>query len=689
MKVEKGEYNSPVRLGGKMSTAPAPTEYDAFISYCHEVDQITAEVIQAELQRFGKPWYRRRVLHVFRDNSNLAANPALWQSIRTALDSSRFLIVLCSPEAARSEWVVREVEYWLANKSAETLLVAVTGGSGRWCRDREGLGEDSNSSFPAVIIDALPEEPRWVDLRWVRNVVRPVNRDPRLRESIADLAAPIHGRVRDDLIGEDLRQHRRMGRWRSGAIALLSVLLLISGATTVAAYRERNTAITQRDTALAKQLALRSQDLLSVDPSLAEILAAEAYKRLNSPETVAALLAVSGLPQNLVSLHSGATKQFLGNDLLATVGGDRSVTIWNTSTASQLYKLPPAVADVRFVEFNPIRHLIAVASEWQKPLQKVNGVQVGDLDDYANRQTSVTLWNSDTGAPAGALANLPGFITSISFSPDGQNFTATFGYELADKSQLEPDGRISFGTQVGTFGETWIWHLTPDLTASRMRFIPGSGGYNNKPHWTDPVIQAYYSWDNSTLITVDHQHRDAIIWSGDKLAELARVEPVLKDGDWIDLAMPMTGSLFAIMLHNDKASNGSLYSIQIWDWKAKREVQDFATEALGSLGYDTDTQTIQGISPSSGELVKWNLSSSQPVMRVAGPSGLQNSDYAQISDKQVAYLRLGSSEEYDSVLWDIDPQSIVQKICQRRQSMDTREWAAYVGAEYPYRPTCS
>jgi len=92
--------------------------YDAFISYSHARDRGIATALQDVVQRLGKPWYRRRALRVFRDDTSLAATPALWPSIVDALDGSRFLILLASPEAAASRWVDREVAHWLAHRGA-------------------------------------------------------------------------------------------------------------------------------------------------------------------------------------------------------------------------------------------------------------------------------------------------------------------------------------------------------------------------------------------------------------------------------------------------------------------------------------------------------------------------------------------------------------------------------------------
>ena len=56
-------------------------QYDAFISYSHAKDKPIASALQSVIQRLGKPWYRRRALRVFRDDTSLSATPSLWPSI--------------------------------------------------------------------------------------------------------------------------------------------------------------------------------------------------------------------------------------------------------------------------------------------------------------------------------------------------------------------------------------------------------------------------------------------------------------------------------------------------------------------------------------------------------------------------------------------------------------------------------
>src|SRR4051812_4062904 len=107
-------------------------QYDVFISYSYAGDDLLSERVQGGLSRFAKPWWRRRALNVFRDQTVLSANPGLWSSIAEAIDDSRFFLMLASPEAAASPWVTREVEHWRAKRGAEGLLILLTDGEIVW-----------------------------------------------------------------------------------------------------------------------------------------------------------------------------------------------------------------------------------------------------------------------------------------------------------------------------------------------------------------------------------------------------------------------------------------------------------------------------------------------------------------------------------------------------------------------------
>ena len=81
--------------------------YDAFLSYSHHGGAV-ADGIQKALHRIGRRMGQLNALRVFRDKTDLAANPDLWGKVSDAMDRSRYLIVVLSPRAAASEWVDKE-----------------------------------------------------------------------------------------------------------------------------------------------------------------------------------------------------------------------------------------------------------------------------------------------------------------------------------------------------------------------------------------------------------------------------------------------------------------------------------------------------------------------------------------------------------------------------------------------------
>jgi WD40 repeat protein len=256
--------------------AATPWRYSAFLSYSRAVDGKLAPALQQSLHRFAKPWFRQRAVRVFRDDASLSANPGLWSSIQAALDGSEFFILLASPEAAASPWVAREVEYWLAHKPPRNLLIAVTDGDVVWDAARGDFDRGATTCLPTVLFGALAEEPRWVDFRGARDEEHLSLRTLPFRDVVADLAAPLHHRDKDDMLGEDVRQHRRTIRLaRSGATAL-AVATVVAVAAAIAAVNQartateqRNAAVTQQRIATARQLVASAANAVGGDPALA------------------------------------------------------------------------------------------------------------------------------------------------------------------------------------------------------------------------------------------------------------------------------------------------------------------------------------------------------------------------------------------------------------------------------------
>ena len=67
-------------------------------------------------------------------------------------------------------------------------------------------------------------------------------RDPRLLDSVASLAAVVHDRPKDEMIGEDLRQYRRTRRLARTALVIVVLLSMVAAASALVAVRQRDEA---------------------------------------------------------------------------------------------------------------------------------------------------------------------------------------------------------------------------------------------------------------------------------------------------------------------------------------------------------------------------------------------------------------------------------------------------------------
>ncbi|MFI7543444.1 TIR domain-containing protein [Actinoplanes sp. NPDC049599] len=348
--------------------------YDAFISYSHAQSRAVAVALQRELERFAKPWYRSRRLRIFRDETDLAASPHLWSVIEQALAASQWLILMASSDAARSPWVRREVAWWLANRSVERILIAVTGGEVAWADD--DVDWDRTDALPQELAGSFADEPLWVDLR--RLVPSPSantdlgtagGRPVHLGDLVAEFAAPIHGRDKDSLVGEHVRQLRRTRRTVQSAVAALTVLLTVAVTAGIVAVGQRNDAVRQRDLANARRVAAQADALRERRPDLSLLLAVEALKIAPVAEAQASIAATLGRSHFAGSLP-GSQDQINDVDAhpagrtVATASSDGAVVLWDISDRlrrTRLSTLTGSAGPVEAIDFDRGGHLLAAA----------------------------------------------------------------------------------------------------------------------------------------------------------------------------------------------------------------------------------------------------------------------------------------------------------------------------------------
>jgi tetratricopeptide (TPR) repeat protein len=126
-------------MDGPTGNGQPQRRYEAFISYCRR-DLRQAEWLQRAIEDWRMPGrlagrdsargpVPARFRTVFLDRSELRAAPDLSVELAAALDASDWLIVLCTPQAAASQWVNREVEMMQASGRGDRILAALFDGN--------------------------------------------------------------------------------------------------------------------------------------------------------------------------------------------------------------------------------------------------------------------------------------------------------------------------------------------------------------------------------------------------------------------------------------------------------------------------------------------------------------------------------------------------------------------------------
>lgn len=117
-----------------LNTSESTSKYFAFISYKRE-DEKWAKWLQRKLEYYKLPIELRKrkpeipqfLRPIFVDTTELNGS-ILIDSIYEALDASLYLIVICSPNTPKSEWVNKEVRYFIENKNISNIIPFIVDG---------------------------------------------------------------------------------------------------------------------------------------------------------------------------------------------------------------------------------------------------------------------------------------------------------------------------------------------------------------------------------------------------------------------------------------------------------------------------------------------------------------------------------------------------------------------------------
>lgn len=379
----------------------AASKYKAFISYKHsELGRRHAIALETGLKRYAKPLLQRPI-KIFRDEKHMVPDNDLSSLITNGLDQSEFMIFIAEKGAANSPWCQDELEYWCGTLHRKDRLIFVHAADDlKLDIENKSIAWDQTEALPALLKTYISTIPFYVDLTWAQKKEEQTLDHVRFKSAINLITARLRGVAPEELNDVELQVYRRNRRLRNWAIAVLSVMLIISifaswfarmqtleaqtqrenavyqegiakdsaasaqkqrsiaEEQTIIAQIQRDTAKIernkariaqkeaelQRDIAISGQLAALAGDELEVDPSVSLAFAIKAMQ-LKPTHQARQMLQTAFLESHVYKILKGHSAtinnvQFLENSTqVFSIGMDGQGFIWDADTATPLHQI--------------------------------------------------------------------------------------------------------------------------------------------------------------------------------------------------------------------------------------------------------------------------------------------------------------------------------------------------------------
>ncbi len=319
-------------------------KYWAFLSYS-SADSEQANWLQKSLEHFPIPapirgsklndgtTVGRHLRPIFRDRTELPAAGQLNDSLRNALDDSRYLIVLCSPHSANSHWVNHEVDYFIEKHGIDRVLAVIVDGK------RNTNETDANGvpleCFPKSL--RHPAHPLAADLR--------PQGDGRKNSLLKVLAGALEVGFDDLARRHRVAEQRRRVLWASAAVVFLAAGSVagwrimdaerrVEDASRVIEVREREAERAQREAEDASQRAEEAEVERAQQVKIAGDLANKWFPGDQDVPLVAKLILSGTLAEVQAALSADEINTMVLGDegmtpfMLAAASGNEDVARW-------------------------------------------------------------------------------------------------------------------------------------------------------------------------------------------------------------------------------------------------------------------------------------------------------------------------------------------------------------------------
>jgi len=222
--------------------APAAIGYRAFLSYSHR-DQAWGKWLHSALEGFridkelvGRATpagpVPRTLRPIFRDREDFSAGPSLAAQTLAALEASQFLVVICSPNAAQSQYVNEEIRRFKALGRAERIIPVIVEGE---------PGDPMRECFPPALRCKVGPDGALSEERE-----EPIAADARAHGDGKEIAklkvvAGLIGLGLDEIVRRAERARRRRNRFWAALAGLFLLLAVAATGSAVYAWQQLKT----------------------------------------------------------------------------------------------------------------------------------------------------------------------------------------------------------------------------------------------------------------------------------------------------------------------------------------------------------------------------------------------------------------------------------------------------------------
>jgi tetratricopeptide (TPR) repeat protein len=226
------------RYKGFISYSWADAKWGKWLHHAIETYRTPRPLVGTEGRRGPVP---ARLHPLFKDREEEAAGASIGRAVEEALANSEFLVVICSPNSAKSQWVNREIAWFKTHRDPANILALIVGGE----PGAAALpGREADECFPRalthVVNAAMEVTPEALDA--------PLAADARdsgdgKRGAKLKIAAALLGVGLDELVRRDDRRRARLRiAATTASLAIAAVMSVLAWSATVA----RNEALFQR-----------------------------------------------------------------------------------------------------------------------------------------------------------------------------------------------------------------------------------------------------------------------------------------------------------------------------------------------------------------------------------------------------------------------------------------------------------